>query len=215
MGRINDAVRTWPGAERSNHPQVSFAAVGPRAKEIVAMHHFAYSFGEHSPLATMERLGAQVLFLGTSWQNCTCFHLAEQRLPPSKYREMVASMALFCPLDADGKEIKDGTQPAPLKTEYVAPAVDSLGRQGLRKWCTFPEVDWFDDDFPIIGADIDRECTASDEQRTRMKYHRGNVGEADCRLFNLREAVAFAVDRMVALRPDVPSAACCSVADPK
>src|SRR5689334_6112000 len=36
MGCLAELVRTWPGARRSDHPQVSFAAAGERAAEITA-----------------------------------------------------------------------------------------------------------------------------------------------------------------------------------
>jgi aminoglycoside 3-N-acetyltransferase len=34
-------------------------------------------FGEHSPLARLEEVGAQVLLLGVGYDVCTAFHLAE------------------------------------------------------------------------------------------------------------------------------------------
>jgi hypothetical protein len=56
MGRLSELVRTWPGARRSDHPQVSFAAVGPRAAEIVDRHSLTDGLGEESPLGAVYRL---------------------------------------------------------------------------------------------------------------------------------------------------------------
>jgi aminoglycoside 3-N-acetyltransferase len=81
MGRVPEVVRTWPGARRSAHPQTSFAALGPLAEEVVAVHDLDSQCGERSPLAVLERLGARILLLGATFGSCTAFHLAEYRVP--------------------------------------------------------------------------------------------------------------------------------------
>ncbi|MFJ9160320.1 aminoglycoside N(3)-acetyltransferase [Streptomyces griseoviridis] len=81
VGVLPETVRTWPGALRSAHPHTSFAAVGPRAAQVVEGHAHDCRLGERSPLARLEELGARVLMLGTGYDTCTGFHLAEYRLP--------------------------------------------------------------------------------------------------------------------------------------
>jgi aminoglycoside 3-N-acetyltransferase len=95
MGRVAEAVRTTSGARRSAHPQSSFAALGPRADEIVANHRLDCHLGESSPLARLYDLDAQILLLGVSYDVCTAFHLGEYRYrpdPPRRtYRCVVSS----------------------------------------------------------------------------------------------------------------------------
>jgi aminoglycoside 3-N-acetyltransferase len=79
MGRIPEAVRAHPDAIRSDHPQSSFAAIGPMAAELMAGHELTCHLGEDSPLGKMYGLGASVLLLGVSFSSCTAFHLAEYR----------------------------------------------------------------------------------------------------------------------------------------
>jgi aminoglycoside 3-N-acetyltransferase len=81
MGRLSELVRTWPGALRSDHPQVSFAAVGARAKDITEGHRLDDGLGEQSPLGAVNRLDGKVLLLGCNHDNNTSLHLAEWRQP--------------------------------------------------------------------------------------------------------------------------------------
>ncbi|MFB6989580.1 MULTISPECIES: aminoglycoside N(3)-acetyltransferase [unclassified Streptomyces] len=81
MGRLAETVRLTEGAARSDHPQTSFVALGPSARELVAHHRPDCHLGEDSPLARLYGLRAQVLLLGTGFDTCTAFHLGEYRVP--------------------------------------------------------------------------------------------------------------------------------------
>lgn len=84
MGAIVEAFRGQDGTERSNHPQLSFCARGPLAREILAGHALDFGLGEESPLARLYDRQGQVLLLGVGHANNTSLHLAEYR---AEYRD--------------------------------------------------------------------------------------------------------------------------------
>ena len=94
MGRVAEQVRLAPGAIRSEHPQSSFAALGPMAGKLMADHRLDSHLGEYSPLGLMYDLGAWILLLGVGYEACTAFHLAEYKYlkdPPRRtYRCVMA-----------------------------------------------------------------------------------------------------------------------------
>lgn len=92
MGAVPEAVRSWPGALRSGHPQTSFAALGPRAATITDGHAPECRLGERSPLARLEEAGARILLLGAGFDSCTAFHLAEYRVPGPRVDNSFALM---------------------------------------------------------------------------------------------------------------------------
>lgn len=79
MGAISECIRTWPGAQRSNHPSVSFAALGPNAAALTQHHELNDALGEKSPLARLYELDASILLLGVTHAHNTSLHLGEYR----------------------------------------------------------------------------------------------------------------------------------------
>jgi aminoglycoside 3-N-acetyltransferase len=76
-GRIPERVRTWPGAERSAHPEASVVAVGARARWLTAEHPADDGYGARSPFARLVEADGQVLMLGAPLDTVTLLHHAE------------------------------------------------------------------------------------------------------------------------------------------
>lgn len=90
MGVVAEYFRSWPGAFRSNHPVVSFSAVGATAERICARHPIEDFFGDDSPLGALYQLDAKVLLLGCGHESNTSLHLAEARAQwPGKSSESI------------------------------------------------------------------------------------------------------------------------------
>jgi aminoglycoside 3-N-acetyltransferase len=79
MGAIVDAVLRHPEVRRSDHPHVSFAAIGRHRDAIVGTHPLPLGVGETSPLRRVYDLDGYVLLLGVGHANNTSLHLAEHR----------------------------------------------------------------------------------------------------------------------------------------
>ena len=71
MGSLALRVLFDPHSRRSHHPLASFAALGPRADELVAGHDLVDPFGPRSPIGRARALGAQVLLLGVDQRKNT------------------------------------------------------------------------------------------------------------------------------------------------
>lgn len=74
MGAIPAAVVSWPGRARGGHPTDSFAAVGPRASELVSGQSAS---DVYAPLKALARAGGYVLLMGVGLERMTLLHLAE------------------------------------------------------------------------------------------------------------------------------------------
>ena len=99
MGTIAELFRNQQGTQRSQHPQVSWAARGKHARLITAGHSLDMGQGESSPLGHLYDLAAEVLLLGVDFSVNTSFHLAEYRCKSAHDR--VCQIGF--PLEFEGK----------------------------------------------------------------------------------------------------------------
>lgn len=135
MGEIVDTFRHLPAVFRSAHPTCSFAAVGPRAEEIVARHELNDGLGEGSPLARLYDADGWVLLLGVGHANNTSLHLAESRAeyPSKRTRSQGSPMLIegrrrwveYTELDFDDSDFEK------LGLEFAATGLEQSGRVGV------------------------------------------------------------------------------------
>lgn len=76
MGVVADAFWRSSGVLRSDSPH-AFAAIGPKAREILAPHPVDVPHGVDSPVGRVHQLDGQVLLLGVGHDSNTTIHLAE------------------------------------------------------------------------------------------------------------------------------------------
>jgi aminoglycoside 3-N-acetyltransferase len=76
MGVVAETFWRMPGVLRSDNPH-AFAALGPRAADIVAAHPLDVPHGLDSPVGRVYELDGQVLLLGVGHDADTTIHLAE------------------------------------------------------------------------------------------------------------------------------------------
>ena len=78
-GILHEAIRTWPGALRSDHPDAGVVAIGALALWITADHPFQYGYGENTPFARILQVKGRVLMLGAPLDTITLLHYAEHK----------------------------------------------------------------------------------------------------------------------------------------
>jgi aminoglycoside 3-N-acetyltransferase len=163
MGRLAERIRTWPGAMRSNHPEASFAAMGPRAGWLIEDQPWDHPYGRGSPLAKLVEADGDVLMLGAPLETLTILHYAEElaRVPTKK--TVVYEAAVRTGDGVEWREIRD------IDTSAGAFPYERVVESGM-------------DGFEVIG----RDALESGIGR------RGSIGESLSSLLPARDLVRFA-----------------------
>ena len=98
-GRLAEAVRTWPGAVHSGHPEAGVAAVGRDAEAIALPHPYDDAYGAGTPYARIVEREGQVVLLGAPLDTVTLVHHAEAVARVEGKRRV----AWRCPVTVDGR----------------------------------------------------------------------------------------------------------------
>ncbi|GAB3814648.1 aminoglycoside 3-N-acetyltransferase [Kribbella italica] len=78
FGRLPERIRTWPGAQRSAHPEMNLVAVGAQAAWLTRSSLDDDPWGPDSPLARLVEAQATILLLGAPLDSLTLVHHAER-----------------------------------------------------------------------------------------------------------------------------------------
>jgi aminoglycoside 3-N-acetyltransferase len=158
MGAIVECFRHVPGVQRSTHPTVSAAAIGPNAAAVVGNHELADGLGEGSPQARLYDLDASVLLLGVTHANNTSLHLAEHRVTVAAQRWTTWSS----PVLVDGRRqwvtvpalVDDDEDFEPLGEAFAATGLEARGpvAAGTGRLCRVRDVV----DFAVAWMDANR-----------------------------------------------------------
>ncbi|RKS78896.1 aminoglycoside 3-N-acetyltransferase [Actinomadura pelletieri DSM 43383] len=164
-GRLPEALRRWPGAVRSRHPDVSFAALGPAAHLLMDDHPWDDPHGPDSPLARLTAEGGRVLMLGAPLDTLTLLHHAE---------------ALA---EAPGKRFVDYEQPITVDGERV-----------WRRFHDIDSENGAFDYTPVVPKDQDPFAAIARDMLAAGHGRQGQVGAATSHLFEAADVVSFGVN---------------------
>lgn len=161
-GRLPEALRRWPGAVRSRHPDASIAALGAAAAELTADHPWDDPHGPGSPLARLVALGGRVLMLGAPLETLTLLHHAEAlaQVPGKRF------------------------------VEYEQPVIEG-GRCVWRRFRDIDSSGGAFDYSSVSPAGQDPFETIARDMLEAGVGRRGRVGAADSHLFEAGEVVDF------------------------
>ena len=163
MGAVVECFRHVRGFERSDHPSLSFGAVGPNAKAITRDHDLPMGMGEGSPLARLYELDALVLLLGVGHENNTSLHLAEYRTvrPTRPVRSVSAPVAVdgerrwatYDDIDHESDDFPTiGAAFSDLGHERVGPVGAGTARVMPQRQLVDFGARWMDKNRPVLGT---------------------------------------------------------------
>jgi FkbH-like protein len=111
-GMLTETFRLKDGVTRSKHPVYSYAIEGPLAEKL-SNYAGETCWGDDTIFAAMEEFDADIIMLGSSWEQCTLFHRIEQIASvPYRYSKQFSGTANF------------GDRDEPVRTEMLVRRLD-------------------------------------------------------------------------------------------
>ncbi|MGY0488971.1 aminoglycoside 3-N-acetyltransferase [Streptomyces sp. WG-D5] len=162
-GRLPEVLRRRPGAVRSRHPDVSFAALGAAAEELMADHPWDDPHGPGSPLARLTAHRGRVLMLGAPLDSMTLLHHAEALV------------------DAPGKRFVEYEQPIVVR-----------GRRCWRRFHDIDSENGAFDYSAVVREGQDPFDAIVRDMLAAGRGRRGRVGAAESHLFDAPDVIDYA-----------------------
>ncbi|WP_299141764.1 aminoglycoside N(3)-acetyltransferase [uncultured Vibrio sp.] len=107
VGRLPEYFRTYPEVSRSRHPLYSFCARGKNKHYLLEQHSYDFGLGESSPLGKIYEVDGYVLLLGVSFNNNSCWHLAEFFSDIKEKKVYTTSAKIMCHGQAYWQTLKE------------------------------------------------------------------------------------------------------------
>lgn len=164
-GRVPERIRTWPGAQRSSHPEANVVAVGARSGWVTAEHPSDDAFGPETPFARLVEAQGQVLVLGAPLGTITLLHHAEALAEVEGKRRVTYEMPVVLGGQVVWRQFHD---------------IDSA--EGA-----FPYSN-------VLGPDVDEFEVMSTAALDAGAGRSGRVGQADSHLFDAAQLVRVGVE---------------------
>ncbi len=125
MGAVAEYFRTYPGTRRSDYPQSSFAARGPKADDLLDPHPLDFRFGPDGPLGGLGPLAGKVVLLGAPHDTVSLFHLTQHMVGWS------TPVAKRAPVESDGVTSWVGYQDVEYPLDWFEDAIEMLLGEGV------------------------------------------------------------------------------------
>jgi aminoglycoside 3-N-acetyltransferase len=137
MGAIPAHILTLPARVRGDHPLNSFAAIGPRAAEIIAAQGMLNVYGPYKKMYTWD--DAYVLLMGVGLTRTTPIHFAEEQSGKRLFRRWASQ--------ADGTAIEVEVGSCSGGFDHFDPVVSGIEKTiqvGDSRWRIFPFKSFID-----------------------------------------------------------------------